>query len=618
MNAILAARAELQPPTAKTDHHRGVDYAQVDPSTRETLHTLFSPRSRGYAFFCGLLANATVRPYTSPHLPKEIRGDVAIVNVKGYAALCQRIGLSYDTTHMYMLIMRTLGMLYVEKRDGQMTIILPLSAYHPPAGLAETLLHLRDRYRSRRPKIGRIVSAIIGRLDILIQPEGIKADHDQPASLQYAETPVLAELLSRVQRALAIQNVTDPNGHIATGIVEAVAPLVATHNDRTYAPRQEEVHSSLSQTHPESAHRETGYLRESSPAENEKRVEERTGNKNLPTAIPTTDERLLRAADRGTVQPRTSGRFPTSNLAIVQQRGARAPQKSTCNSASPVKNSRFRAEHLPNHQRPFEATEKSCTGMGRFGSENLPLKIDSEILSLNGIGNGECNINFISLSHPDSVPDPVKADGKRRQSPQPYQLAHAKLIHQAKALAKLIEGSEENVGAYIVLIKQHHPRTLRAAVIATLQRKHCQEGRGALKKPGGYYTRQVQKYQHAIPQPMMTLVQTYEQASYEEIDAAFATQAHMQPVKQGLASSAQQGTIRPKRGARLCKATAEALALRIPQEDSSVEVRGLREEEGTYGVRVFIAPVEHLFASVEDWECYHAQMQMLEHEESAI
>lgn len=30
-----------------------------------------------------------------------------------------------------------------------------------------------------------------------------------------------------------------------------------------------------------------------------------------------------------------------------------------------------------------------------------------------------------------------------------------------------------------------------------------------------------------------------------------------------------------------------------------------------------LAPVEHLFASIEDWECYHAQMQLLEQEECA-
>ena len=67
----------------------------------------------------------------------------------------------------------------------------------------------------------------------------------------------------------------------------------------------------------------------------------------------------------------------------------------------------------------------------------------------------------------------------------------------------------------------------------------------------------------------------------------------------------------------MSKATAEALALRITQEGSYVKVRGCCKEEGIYAVRVYIAPVEHLFASIEDWEFYHAQMQLLEQEESA-
>jgi hypothetical protein len=67
----------------------------------------------------------------------------------------------------------------------------------------------------------------------------------------------------------------------------------------------------------------------------------------------------------------------------------------------------------------------------------------------------------------------------------------------------------------------------------------------------------------------------------------------------------------------MSKARAEVLARRIPLEDSSVQVRGLYEEDGIYAVRVYIAPVEYLFASIEDWEYYHAQMQLLEQEESA-
>jgi len=199
----------------------------------------------------------------------------------------------------------------------------------------------------------------------------------------------------------------------------------------------------------------------------------------------------------------------------------------------------------------------------------------------------------------------------------PYRLANADLIKQAKTLALLIEGDEGNLGAYIALIKQHQPRILRAAVIATLLRKYWPEGKGVLMKPGGYYTRRVQQFQHVIPEPILSLLRTYEQASYEEIDTAMSTQAYEQAPSQEPGTPARQGAIRPERGAPMNKATAEALALRITQEDSYVQVRDVCKEEGIYAVKVYIAPLEHLFASVEDWEHYHDQMQLFEQEESA-
>ena len=48
-------------------------------------------------------------------------------------------------------------------------------------------------------------------------------------------------------------------------------------------------------------------------------------------------------------------------------------------------------------------------------------------------------------------------------------------------------------------------------MIATLLRKYWPQGRGALRKPGGYYTRRVQQFQQAIPEPILTLMHTYEQ-----------------------------------------------------------------------------------------------------------
>jgi len=633
MYITLAARIEGQPSTVAPI---GVGYEQVDPSTRRVIHALFPPSTRGYAFYTGLLANAIVTHDMLSHVPQEMRGDAAIVQVTGYAELSQYLGLSYDTTHMYVLIYRALGLLYLEKHDGLTTIILPLGAYRPPAGLGETLLQLRERYRSRRPKVGRLVSKIVERIVPFIKPAS-QPVFDQP--------PLHDELLTRVQQVLTAQDIADADGQIATRIVAAVAPFVTSHTeDCSFASERQEVHVCPPRSYQESKWGETVVLQESPSSGREEQVEERNAFGNLPATALHGEQSVQGTVPRRTEQPRARGRFVATNPAG----GESAQRKSTRITTLSVKRSRFGSENLPNGQQTCEAAGVAFSGQGRFDQpnlpanhqagyasqaapepmrKNLPIKVESKILSLNGNGNGkgENNINNIYLSvDTDSVPVPVRtklrtkrSNGKRQRSPMPCRFAHSSLFNQARALAEVIEGNEENVGAYIALIKQHQPRTLRAAVIATFLRKHWPQGKGMLRRPGGYYTRRVQQFQHAIPEPILSLLDTYEQASYEEIDAAMGAQARTQAARQEPGTSARQGTIRPKSGAPMSKATAEALALRITQEDSYVQVRGVCEEEGVYAVRVYIAPVEHLFAAIEDWECYHAQMHLLEQEESA-
>jgi hypothetical protein len=629
MNTSLVARAGLQPSTATTNRQVGVDYERVDPSTRRLIQALFPSHTRGCTFIVNLLANAVIKKYTFPGMPRE---DVAVINVtKGYAELSQLLRLSYDTTHMYVLVYRALGLLYIEEQGEQTTIIFPLRAYQPPARLREILRQLQEHYCDRRPKVRRLINKIIARFMSLIQLE--------PEQEVSEKLPDQDETLMRVQHVLTSRGVIDPDGQIALCIVTEIAPLFASHGGPSALQVEQGVHVYLPRFYELRSRETTTSQQESSSIEGKNLVEE-VPAVSLPSA--SSEAKGSRTTPRPTAESRESGRFCMPNLSIMLPRGQdelatvkTMTYETACERSDP--------ENLPNGPRTGKAAGKASTRKGRFSapnlltnlqaedpsqadpgltSMNLPLKGDSETLlsNGNGNGNGDKNRNNISLSHPDPVPvkKPRKRSNENRQlSPMPRRLANAGLISQAKTLAQLIEGSEENLGAYITLVKQHQPQTLRAAVIATLLRKHWPQGKGVLRKPGGYYTRRVQQFQHAIPEPILSLLQTYKQVSYEEIDAALGTQAHMQAARQEPGIPVRQGTIRPKRGIPMSKARAEVLARRIPLEDSSVQVRGLYEEDGIYAVRVYIAPVEHLFASIEDWEYYHAQMQLLEQEESA-
>ena len=63
------------------------------------------------------------------------------------------------------------------------------------------------------------------------------------------------------------------------------------------------------------------------------------------------------------------------------------------------------------------------------------------------------------------------------------------------------------------------------------------------------------------------------------------------------------------------KATADALAIRISKEAHYAHVKGLRKvthaEGAAYIVEVTIGPKDCVFASFQEWEHHHAQVQAL-------
>jgi hypothetical protein len=140
----------------------GIAYERIHPSTRQIIHALFPAHTRGEAFFLGLLANATIKPYVLPGKPEEVNEDAAVVSVmQGCDELCQRVALSYDTTHMYLVIFRALGLLYEEKQGKQTLFHIPLNAYKPPSDLPERLRQLKEHYLDKRPRLRRRVDEII-------------------------------------------------------------------------------------------------------------------------------------------------------------------------------------------------------------------------------------------------------------------------------------------------------------------------------------------------------------------------------------------------------------------------------------------------------------------------
>ena len=189
----------------------GVAYERADPSTSRVFEELLP---HGNIFLARLLNNAVIQPYKHNPTYKLVEKAAVIIVTRGYVELSQMLHMSYDTTHMYMLICQALGLLRMKSDGKQKTIIIPLGAYRPPAELREILQELTSRYRDRRPKVRRLIHSIIERLASILPVE------QEAGKQSYQE-----ELLAGVKRGISSQGIVDPEGQIALSILAEITPL---------------------------------------------------------------------------------------------------------------------------------------------------------------------------------------------------------------------------------------------------------------------------------------------------------------------------------------------------------------------------------------------------------
>src|SRR5262249_31794321 len=136
------------------------------------------------------------------------------------------------------------------------------------------------------------------------------------------------------------------------------------------------------------------------------------------------------------------GRFLAANLRVDRQIEEEAGAACTGHGG-------FEIGNLPTSQQvaePVGATPKTAAA-------NLPATVDSaRTLPFNGIGIGR---EKKEKNTPESLPDPdpvlpaTSFDEAPLQPDNLLPLADSP-VQQARALARLIEGKEENVGAYVV------------------------------------------------------------------------------------------------------------------------------------------------------------------------
>ncbi len=540
----------------------GVHEGQPDPSIPRTVRSLFPAHSRAQQFLEGLLALADIEAGA----PGNTRGAAAVVRRQGSRELSQGLHLAYETTHMYTLVFGSLGLLSVGKQEGQLTLILPLGPYSPPDDVLKTLDRLIMRYRSHRPKMRRLLETVTKRLTCLLG--------ESTRAFQSDRQSVPTELIDRIQHALSSEGIRENTRQIAMGIAGELARFFPVENSQA-------------------AH-----------------LMAREAGENLPVADREGGE--------------DAGRFAQHDLPEARLRVDSHPGESPSVACTEQETGRFPRADLPPADRVGEVASSTHLSAGELSETNLPLEADStsRLSPFNGNGIGKKNITITPF--PDSVPVPPTQD-IGHMPPAPSPLPHPVVLTQARELAAFVEGHTSNLGAYVKIIRDYSLQNRLAALIALLVRKHFPQGRGPLTRPGGFFTRRCQQYKtDGTPDEFADLVAHCTHRSYGEIEEMVKTSF------QHLASQDQRSLdrhpeavpLKPRRGSAMDKATAQALAQRISEEDSYVQVKGVREasvgEERSYVVEVFIAPLDCSFASVEEWEDYYAQIQSLLDQEGVL
>jgi len=215
-NEIVRASLTHSPNNAGTD----VTDLGIDPLTSQTLHLLFLPsRTAWETFLSGFLHHATIAsPEAFAHvisfpLEEERKGDVAVACFASICDLSCKLRLAYETTHLYYIFLKAIGLIYsceqVEQRHKRLFIILPLAPYHLPRALPERLEQLKARYG--RKQVCQLIEQVSEHLSHATGQETTSGPDTKPDEA--------SSLCASIQQILSSEGVVDTDGRIATRII---------------------------------------------------------------------------------------------------------------------------------------------------------------------------------------------------------------------------------------------------------------------------------------------------------------------------------------------------------------------------------------------------------------
>jgi len=172
---------------------------QVDPSTLQIIHKLFTGPGNGPAFLARILCFAEVKQMAFPGI--EGTTDVAVITLKTIRELAKKIHWGYDTTHKYVVVFCALNLLVKRRSEGRIQLLFSLKQYTPPP----TSKALDDLISKSRPKVRQFATRVKHRCilyDIIQHEETKQEGHStlEQQLLQQLQSILQAEHINQAQR----------------------------------------------------------------------------------------------------------------------------------------------------------------------------------------------------------------------------------------------------------------------------------------------------------------------------------------------------------------------------------------------------------------------------------
>jgi hypothetical protein len=185
----------VDPLLALLSQDQGNAYEEIDPYTLEIISKIL-PNS-GIEFLSRILQHAAVIQNILPNL--EALGErVAVINTRTIRLLAKAIQWGYDTTHKYVSVLMSLGLLYRHKHTVGNMLVFPLKAYKLPDdlhALDNLIMQSRPKVRqfARKVKERLLLYNLMGRAEQ--QTEGVSGPSECDISLHHLLLVSMVEVI---------------------------------------------------------------------------------------------------------------------------------------------------------------------------------------------------------------------------------------------------------------------------------------------------------------------------------------------------------------------------------------------------------------------------------------